>query len=89
MEVASSSYAFHLYRWLGLVGLVLAVPFTYGLFLLERGALNEAWLGAIFMVAVLIVLFPAHILAMLTTTKLSPLSEDLSESATLVRRRRW
>jgi len=81
-DVGSSSYAFHLYGWLGLVGLVLAVPFTYGLFLLVRGALNEAWLGATFMVGGLIVLFPAYILAMLTATRLSPLFDDLGEAAT-------
>jgi len=78
-DVASSGYAFHLYGWLGLLGLVLAVPFTYGVFLLVRGALAEAWLGAIFMVAGLIVLFPAYTLAMLTTTTLSPLFDDLGE----------
>jgi hypothetical protein len=38
-------------------------------------------LGAIFMVAGLIVLFPAYILAMLTTTRLTSLFEDLGESA--------
>jgi len=79
-DVAASGYAFHLYGWSGLIGLVLAVPFTYALFLLVRGALNEAWLGAIFMVAGLIVLFPAYILAMLTTTRLSPLFDVSGES---------
>ena len=81
IEVASSSYAFHLYGWLGLLGLVLAVPFTYGLFVLVRGELSEAWLGAIFMVAGLIVLFPAYILAMLTTTRLTSLFDELGASA--------
>lgn len=80
-EVDSNVYSFHVYGWLGLIGLVLAVPFTYGLFLLVRKALNEAWLGAIFMWAGLIVLFPAYVLAMLTATSLSPLFDDLGESA--------
>jgi hypothetical protein len=79
-DVAASGYAFHLYGWSGLVALVLAVPFTYALFLLVRGSLNEAWLGAIFMVAGLIVLFPAYILAMLTVTRLSPVFAISGES---------
>jgi len=80
-EVDSKVYSFHVYGWFGLIGLILAVPFTYGLFLLVRKALNEAWLGAVFMWAGLIVLFPAYVLAMLTATSLSPLFDDLGESA--------
>jgi len=80
-EVGSNSSFFHTYGWLGLIGLVLAVPFTYGLFLLVRSALKEAWLGSVFMVAGLIVLFPAYVLAMLTATSLAPLFDDLGESA--------
>ena len=81
VEVDSNAYSFHVYGWFGLIGLILAVPFTYGLFLLVRKALNEAWLGAVFMWAGLIVLFPAYVLAMLTATSLSPLFDDLGESA--------
>jgi len=80
-EVDSNAYSFHIYGWFGLIGLILAVPFTYGLFVLVRKALNEAWLGAVFMWAGLIVLFPAYVLAMLTATNLSPLFDDLGESA--------
>jgi hypothetical protein len=80
-EVGSNGNFFHVYGWLGLIGLVLAVPFTYGLFLLVRGVLTEAWLGAVFMVAGLIVLFPAYVLAMLTATSLAPLFDDLGASA--------
>jgi hypothetical protein len=80
-EVDSNVYSFHVYGWFGLIGLILAVPFTYGLFLLVRKALNEAWLGAVFMWAGLIVLFPAYVLALLTATSLSPLFDDLGELA--------
>lgn len=80
-EVGSSSYGFHIYGWIGLIALVLAVPFTYGLFLFVRGALTEAWLGAVFMVSGLVVLFPAYVLAMLTATSLGPLFDDLGEAA--------
>jgi hypothetical protein len=81
VEVGTNGTFFHLYGWLGLIGLVLAVPFTYGLFLLVRGALKEAWTGSIFMVAGLIVLFPAYVLAMLTATSLVPLDQDIGGSA--------
>lgn len=80
-DVDTSGYGFHLYGWSGLIGLVLAVPFTYGLFLLVRGALSQAWLGAVFMWAGLVVLFPAYVLNILVATKLSSLFGDLSESA--------
>ena len=81
-DVASNSYGFHLYGWTGLAALLLAVPFTYALFLLVRTALNEAWLGAIAMWAGLIVLFPAYLLNILVATKLEPLFDELGESAT-------
>jgi len=80
-DLDTSGYAFHLYGWLGLIGLVLAVPFTYGLFLLVRGALNHAWLGAVGMWAGLIVLFPAYVFNILMVSKMTPLFADLGGSA--------
>lgn len=81
-DVGSNGYGFHLYGWTGLLALLLAVPFTYALFLFVREALSEAWLGAIAMWAGLIVLFPAYILNILIATKLEPLFDELGESAT-------
>jgi len=80
-DVDSYGYGFHLYGWLGLIGLVLAIPFTYGLFLLARGAFNHAWLGAVGMWSGLIVLFPAYVLNILVASKLAPLFTDLGGSA--------
>ena len=81
-DVASNGYGFHLYGWAGLLALLLAVPFTYAIFLLVRAALSEAWLGAIAMCASLIVLFPAYMLNVLVAFKLEPLFNELGESAT-------
>jgi len=80
-DLDTSGYAFHLYGWLGLIGLVLAVPFTYGLFLMVRGALSHAWLGAVGMWSGLVVLFPAYVFSILMVTKLTPLFTDLGGSA--------
>jgi hypothetical protein len=80
-DVDSAGYGFHLYGWLGLIGLVLAIPFTYGLFVLARAAFNHAWLGAVGMWAGLVVLFPAYVLNILVASKLAPLFTDLGGSA--------
>ncbi len=80
-DVDTFGYGLHLYGWFGLIGLVLAVPFTYGLFLFVRRAFNQAWLGAVGMWAGLIVLFPAYFFNILIATRLAPLFGDLGESA--------